>query len=335
MKPEHTLSAEISTQDQFDQAIGLLEFSQEIIAQVPEKTLFTVLTHTKNNNCPMVDPKHLHAHPGFNPRIKNADYYAHIRRLADSIKANGFYLDKPFAVVTGKKNGRNVLYVTEGGCRLEALKIALEEGAPIDWVPAAIKPRSTSMEDLTVALVKGNEGKPFSPLELAINVARLDRFGWSVERIARELSYTETYVTQLLTLASAPASIRALIETGEVPAAVAMETLRQHGEDAKEVLDKALDAVKSKGGHGITRKHLPAQVYKRTVQKTAPALIDAVSEMRQHEAFKQFPRDLQERVLEMMSTIDQARAELPATDKSDGNPDQMDLLDDTPSDANA
>lgn len=50
-----------------------------------------------------VPPHSLHRHPHFNVRIKDERYNAKVREYADSMKANGYYSDKPLAGYVAKE----------------------------------------------------------------------------------------------------------------------------------------------------------------------------------------------------------------------------------------
>lgn len=306
-----------SVDQHMDEVQEMLGFASELDL-VPQKTQETVLVFRANESAKMTDPKRLRTMPGFNPRLKTPAHHEHVRRIADSIKSEGFYGDKPLAVVSGFEGAgskrKPVWFVTEGGCRWEALQLALAEGAPVELIPISVKPRSTSMEDLTVALVKGNEGKPFTPLELAIIVNRMEKFGRDAEYIAEKLNFSLAYVHQLQNLARVPSSIRSMIEAGEVPAAVALESIRNHGQDAKGILQDAVDKAKASGATKITRKNLPQQVFKRTVHKAAPKLLDVVSQLRTHKAYAEFPSDLRARLDELMEQIEAVRPALSEQD---------------------
>ena len=102
---------------------------------------------------------HIQVVEGFNPRIHDAAYDAHIEDIAQSILDNGFYQDKPLAGYVATVEGEQIIYVTEGSSRLAAARRAISMGASLETLPVAVKDRSTSMEDLTIALVKGNNGK--------------------------------------------------------------------------------------------------------------------------------------------------------------------------------
>jgi len=117
-----------------------------------------------------VEPAKLRTLKGFNARIINDTYTSRVRWIADSIKANGFYPDKPLTGFVALEDGKEVIYVTGGHRRFEAVFLAIEEGADVPTVPVVIKPRGTSMEDLTVDLVVGNEGEPLTTYEQAAMV---------------------------------------------------------------------------------------------------------------------------------------------------------------------
>jgi ParB family chromosome partitioning protein len=299
----------LSTTEQIEQLGRLMDFSGEVNT-VPTKTLMTVLTHTKGEQINL-DPKHLRVMPDFNPRIKDKAYFDHIRTIADSIIENGYFADKPLAGISGYEGKRSVIYITDGNCRFEALKIAMAEGAPIQWVPVVLKDRTTTMEDLVVALVKSNEGKRFNPLELAVAAKRLFKYGWSSKKIAQKLGFSEDYVNKLLALAGAPHEIRKMIESGQVGAFTALESMRQHGPDATSVLQDAMVSAQASGHSSITRKHLPMQVFKKTLQKTAPKMADVIERIQQQPAFASLPAELRDSVNELVAMVTEAKKALP------------------------
>ena len=106
-----------------------------------------------------VAPDKLRTMEGFNVRTRGDDHTAHIRSIADSIKANGYYQYQPLGGVVAVENGEQVIYIHAGHCRLEAALLAIAEGATLERLPVVVSPAGTSMEDLTVELVRGNSGK--------------------------------------------------------------------------------------------------------------------------------------------------------------------------------
>lgn len=242
---------------------------------------------------------------GFNPRIRDAGLDAHIRAIADSIKMNGFYRDKPIAGYGALDGKKPVIYVTDGHNRLEALRLAIAEGAQIDEVPVIVKDRSTTIEDLTVALVRSNEGKRLTPLEIAIVCKRLVNFGWTIPRIAESLGFTPEYVGQLLTLAGAPREIRQMVQAGEATAATALDAIRKHGSDAGGVMAQALEQAKSQGKTKVTAKFLPEQVRRKAIVKQAPQMIEALQQLRADPVYSNLPDKLKLLIDEIVQKIPQ------------------------------
>ena len=215
-----------------------------------------------------VAPDRLHVIDGFNIRVKNDAYAARVRWIADSIKANGYYKDKPLSGFVGKKDGVDVIYITGGHRRHEAVNLAISEGAEVPHVPVVIKPKGTSMEDLTVDLIVGNEGEPVTTYEQAIGCKRLAAFGWESKEIARRIGYASAqYVDGLLSLAAAPLALRKMVIEQVVSATTATEAIKKHGEKATDVLVAALAKT---GGKRVTAKAMPEADFKKAVKKAAP-----------------------------------------------------------------
>ena len=305
------MNAQVSPELQAIQ--GALAFETELTAASPKAIAAGhALVKTEGSfMCPIEDILVL---DGFNPRIKDEAYYAHVRSIADSMKEEGYYLDKPlagFGALLGKKP---VIYVTEGHCRLAAVKLAVEEGAPITEVPLVLKDKSTTMEDLLVALVRGNDGKRFSPLELAVVCKRLTSFHWKADKIAAKLGITAEYVGQLLTLAGAPHAIREMVQAGQATAAVAIGAIRQHGEQAGAVLGDALKVAEATGKSKVTNKFMPSQVRRVTLTKAAPKMFEALEQVKSNQAYASLPTELQQLIADLVATVQQAvKPEVPAT----------------------
>ncbi|TAL65819.1 MAG: ParB/RepB/Spo0J family partition protein [Burkholderiaceae bacterium] len=285
MKNDSTECTDIDRQFQ-----GVLEFQTEIVP-ASHKTLMNSIVAVKAEML-MVDVNDLRVLDGFNPRIQDERYHAHVRTIADSIKENGYYPDKPLAGYGGLDGRKPVIYVTDGFCRTAALKLAISEGAPISEVPLVLKDKSTTMEDLTVAFVVSNKGKNLTPMELAIVCKRLVGFGWTVQRIAEKVQITVEYVSQLLTLAGAPRHIREMVQSGEVTAALAIETMRKHGADAGEALNAGLAAAKATGKTRLTKKFMPAQVQRKFFIKNAPQMFSVMERIRALASYGAMPPDI-------------------------------------------
>lgn len=286
----------------------MLAFKQEV-TQVNPKALLTALTHKKGNAI-LVGMERLRVMPDFNPRIDTPALAAHIRSIADSMKEVGFKESKPLSCISGFEGKRSVIYITDGHCRFEAAKIAIQEGAHIEWIPIVLEDRTTTIEDLTVSLVRSNSGKPLTVLEMAVVVKRLHNFRWSTRTIAQSIGVTEAYVNMLLTVSGAPSEIRRMIQEGEVTAGVALESMRTHGAQATEVLTQAVAQAKENGKSKVTRSALPEQVYRKALTRQAPAMVEVVRRVTQHQAFEGLPDDLRHDIQKILGELDQAKEKL-------------------------
>lgn len=217
--------------------------------------------------------------PGFNVRVKNDEYMEQVRFIADSMKANGYFADKPLAGFVAKEGSESVIYVIDGHTRLEAVDLANAEGAEILEIPVVTKPAGTSMEDLTVALVVSNEGRHLTPFEIALVCKRLIGFGMDEAEVARRIGKTKAYVGNLLLLVSAPRAVTTMVQQGQVSASLAVEAVKAHGKDAHKVLSEGLKTAQDKGKSKVTGKHLPkASKASAPAAKAEPVTVNAVLE---------------------------------------------------------
>ena len=250
--------------------------------------------------------------PNFNVRTKNEGYRAHIRGIANSMKQEGWYPDKPAAGYVALEGDEQVIYITDGHCRYDGAQIAISEGAEISKIPVVVSAKGTSMEDLTVALVKSNKGKELDPYETAIVCKRLSRFGWEPKQIAERLDYTEQYVEDLLSLMAAPKDIRDMVEAGEVSASNAIAAIRRYGEKALEHLQAALGRAKAGGAGRVTAKHLPGARFTKEVKKAAPKLFDTLKGVKSDPAYQSISPELREQLDALLDELEKA--------KTDGQP---------------
>lgn len=210
----------------------------------------------KSRDLYMVPVSELTIMSEFNTRTKNAEYDAKVREIADSIKANGFYSHKPFAVITIKVDGKDVIAVYDGHTRYDGLMLAISEGAAVERAPVVAAPAGTTLEDITVGLVTNNSGRQLDPMGIATVVKRLVGYGLDVAEISTRIGYTPAYVGGLLTLVGAPKPIRDMVAAGKVSASLAVSTLRDEGEKAVAVLEAGLVTAKAAGKVKVTKKSI-------------------------------------------------------------------------------
>ena len=243
---------------------------------------------------------------GLNPRVMNQAYEEHIRSLADSMLSEGFFQDQPLAGYVEKEGESNTIFVYSGHSRLAAAKLANMEGAQIERLPVVVSTQGLSIEDLTVALVRGNGGKSLTYFESAIVCKRLVRYGMELDEIARRTGITVPLVKNRLQLMAAPAPLRELVANEKVSATLAIELLAKHG-------DKVMDAVKSAievaGNEGKTkvRKAQTAQpdVINRAkvVKKAAPKLFEAADQVFKDPGFSGLSQDTRNLLESLLTEI--------------------------------
>lgn len=247
--------------------------------------------------------------PGFNPRIQNEGYEAHISTLTALIKANGFRGDRPLSGVVLKLDGKEELFIYDGHCRLAATKLAIADGAEIEHLPVVIAPKGTTLEDITAEVVNSSVGKSLSPLEVGVICKRLVGYGWAPARIAQRLSITVVYVDQLLTVVGSPLKIREMIQAGEVSLSTALEALRKHGDKAVEVLSGSLDVAQKSGKSRVTAAMLPGGKRKAVIRKVATDLHDVARRITEDPAFNRLSEDVRGPLMALLARIKEAEPE--------------------------
>lgn len=234
------------------------EFDPDLIVSGSVKKAVET-AHATKAEAYLADPDELVEIPGFNVRVETPDYLEHVDNIAQSIAVNGFYPNKPLGGYAGKQDGADVIFVTDGHTRRKAVKIAREKyGATIDKIPVILKPHGQSIEDLTVALIQDNEGRPLTVLEKAIVASRLSSFMMTKADIAKRLNMTDRYVDQLLILAGSPKKVRDLVAADKVSATEAVKQLQKDPEKAVDVLTEAVRAAEAGGKKKASGKHTKA-----------------------------------------------------------------------------
>jgi len=191
---------------------------------------------------------------GFNhPRHSDPDYPAHVRELADSIKANGFYRHKPLTVFAAADG---FLYPSDGHSRFAAVLLANEEGAGIESVPVVNETKGTTEEDRIVGLITNNNGKRLTPYGEGLVIKQLIGRGLDEKEIARRLGFATSKVSNLLDLVAAPREIVAMVTEGSVSATTAIKAIKQKGAGAVEHLQEGVRVAKAAGKTKASAKHM-------------------------------------------------------------------------------
>lgn len=207
------------------------------------------------------DPRKLEIKPGLNARdFDDPDNKAHVKDIAASIIANGFYPDKPIAIFKEKGvDGVERAYIADGECRWRAAMLAIEgHGLDLKSGVACVAMRK-DMGDVDLVLHRNlsNTGKRFTALEEGRNIKHAVALGATVKEVAARLAKSESYVNQLLELQAAPQEIHNAVQAGEIAPTEAIKVVREHGpEAAKGVIKAAVASAKARGKGKATARDL-------------------------------------------------------------------------------
>lgn len=200
----------------------------------------------------MMDPEKLVEDPGWNVRKAGPELDVHIRWLADSIKEKG--VQEPLTIWM---NG-DIPTVTNGHCRLLAVKIVKAEGAEIKTVPVRVEERYANEGDRILSLITRNSGRPLTPLETSEVLRRLVAYGWGTADLVKKTGYGLGQIINLLKLSTLGPELTTSVQKGEVSASLVIDEVRQRGESgAKESIAEGIKTAKEKGKKRATKKDLP------------------------------------------------------------------------------
>lgn len=280
-------------------------FDKEIVMGSTKKAMAGV--DSSKRDLWMVDIDSIKVMDGFNVRMQNASYFDHIRAIADSIHAEGFFPHEALAGYVVNENGVDVIYVTDGHCRLAGAKLARSEGAEISKLPMIMAPQGTTKEDITVALVKTATGRHLAPYEIGIVCSRMIKFGWDVKEIATRLNFGLPYVEDLLMLVGAPAKIREMVINEQISAANAVTALKTHGGKAVTMLEKAMERAQSKGATKVTAKHMEGATYKKAIKKNVPKMVSILEMLFNDPGFSELPENIKSQIQNVVAEINSAK----------------------------
>lgn len=195
----------------------------------------------------------LHIEPGFNPEgrldVDDEDNQSLLNYIM-----NGGYI--PALEVRPREDGG--AWIVEGHRRYTMIGVADKAGAPLRdkegelWID--IVPFEGNDVDRHYRVVESAEQKVLTPLQLAEQFAKLARFKQTPSQIAERLKpkRTRQHVEQMLILASANHDVKEMVKAG-LAAAVAIDAVRKHGENAGAFLAATMQAT---GKAKITAKDI-------------------------------------------------------------------------------
>lgn len=186
-----------------------------------------------------VDPNLIQIKEGWNSREgTDPANAAHVAELAASIREVG--VKKPLVCYMENE----VVYVTDGHCRLQAVMHLIEEGVEIKTVPVMVEDRHANEADRIFSQIVHNAGKPLTSLEQAKVFKRLVDLGWAQKDIASKAGISGGRVSQLLELLILPAILQKYIIEGKASANMVLTIYKKHKQNVDETIMELNGAVK-------------------------------------------------------------------------------------------
>ncbi len=188
---------------------------------------------------------------------RDVDNYGDIEELTENIREHG--VKNPLhGYRETDANGKMLFNVTHGFRRARAIAALLKEGVEIK-VPCLTRKKSDfSKENIIIEHFTLNSGMPLSTLEKANSIKKLLNYNYTVAQISKALSLTESYINNLLLLASAPMAVKNAVQSKKVAASMVMEVLRENKDLDKvsEIIENVITEAKTNGKEKATKKDL-------------------------------------------------------------------------------
>ncbi|WP_354692692.1 chromosome partitioning protein ParB [Phytobacter sp. RSE-02] len=209
----------------------------------------------------------IHVKEGFNKRDDDER-----TRLADDALfeylMNGGTV--PPLEVTARNEGG--VWVVEGHRRRRCYERCKAAGKPVDHIH--IVPFVGNDVERLARVMTSNNQLPLTPLEQAQVIKELaTTFNLTTQEIAKLVHKSVPTVEKLLTLATANHDVQQIVKNGEVSVGIAVERVREHGENAGKVLVQDRAVAAAAGKKKITKKVIAPEIS----VKSARRLVELIS----------------------------------------------------------
>lgn len=206
--------------------------------------------------------EHIHVEEDFNAPETAEEFEVRVLGVVAHLKAGGKL--PPIEVRDRPEGG---VFIVDGHARLEGTRRAAAEGIPVHDPKDGRVYLLTMLfagndADRSLRIITSAEGRTLKPLQIAAILKRLRNFGWSPQDIGRRINLSAERVRQLLALGDSNSDVQQLVQSGEVPAQMAIEAQRKYKEAAGPVLKTQLAIAKASGKTRLT----PAAVAPKKVK---------------------------------------------------------------------
>ncbi|QJB21862.1 ParB-like partition protein [Xanthomonas phage FoX2] len=217
----------------------------------------------------------IHEEPGFNLRREGEDLEESIAALAEHILAGGMV---PALEVRPRAEGG--VYLVDGHRRRRAyLRVAdqLRDSEGELWVPVVAFTGNDA--DRIARVITSAEGRSLSQLEIADGYSRMIRIGLSPDEVAKKVNKTRQHVDQLLHLANANTDVQKIVQAGTVSATTAIKVVREHGENAGQVLKAEAEKAAAAGKKKVTAATMKGKPIPRAITDDAMASLGVLHDV--------------------------------------------------------
>lgn len=259
-------------------------------------------------------PEDLKVDPKWNVRGKTAELKEHIEMLSISIAELGVLQALTIRFID------NEPWITDGFCRHEAALLAISRGADIKSVPVKLEERYSNEADHVLSMLTRNSGKPLETIEQALVVKRLLDFGWSVDEIRQKTGKSITHMNNLLTLLSAPPQIVKHLKSGKVSVRFAMEAMKEHGDKAASVIEKAIGKAAETGKSKATKRSAKEKTPRIRWDKHGPESLSLIDKLfRAFDAAESVPDPIADAIMEIKNYLEEAGIKIEAAAASESS----------------
>jgi ParB/RepB/Spo0J family partition protein len=189
----------------------------------------------------MVKPESIIVPENWNERARTPELEEHIEGLAVSIATEGVKL--PLTL----RKMEDGFHLTDGFCRMEAVKLARSRGTEVALVPIILEEKHSNEVDHVASMLIRNEGLKLSTTEQARVAKRLFNLGETAKSVQARTGKSHTHINNLVLLNSAHPDLIGLIEEKKVATELALDLLRKNPDKA---LDKAKGLIKKAAQKG-------------------------------------------------------------------------------------
>ncbi len=180
----------------------------------------------------------------------------------------------PLEVIARDEGG---VWVVEGHRRRRCYERCGAAGKPVDRIHI-MQFSGDDMQRLARIMTSNNQ-LPLSPIEQAAVVQELaTAFNQTTSEIAKLVNKSIPTVEKLLTLSSANYDVKQVVKAGEVSVDVAVDRVKEHGENAGKVLEQDKAVAAAAGKKKVTRSVIAPEISvkkaRRLVELMALADID-------------------------------------------------------------